>query len=316
MTGYHEPVMIQEVLQMMRVRAGGSYVDMTLGGGGYAEKLLETLGPEGLVLGLDQDAEALAFARERLAKYPNFVAVQSNFSSLSHVLDAHGIREVNGIVFDLGVSSHMLDDASRGFSFMREGPLDMRMDRDNPKTAKDLVNHLSRTALETLLRDFGEEPFAARIARMITERRQKAPLSTTKDLEDLIFHAYPGKLRHGRTHPATRTFQALRIAVNDELGALESALAQSLDRLAPGGTLCCVSYHSLEDRIVKRFFLGHSERKQTYLDKQDTSRTVVRLLTPKPLRPQPAEEDRNPRARSAKLRAAEKTVPLQSPPDR
>lgn len=306
MTGYHEPVMIGEVLQLMRVRVGGTYVDMTLGGGGYAEKLLESLGPDGLVLGIDQDAEAIAFATERLKKYPNFVAIQSNFSELNKVLDANGIREVNGIVFDLGVSSRMLDAPERGFSFQREGPLDMRMDRSLPQTAADLVNRLPRLELERLLRDYGEEPFAARIARKVTERRDKAPLATTKDLAELVFQAYPGKLRHGRIHPATRTFQALRIAVNDELRMLESALSQSLERLAPGGVLCCVSYHSLEDRIVKQFLKSHTERRQYRLEEEAIPHSTVLLLTPKPLRPTPEETGHNPRARSAKLRAAEK----------
>jgi 16S rRNA (cytosine1402-N4)-methyltransferase len=301
--------MVGEALQLMRVRAGGKYVDTTLGGGGYAEKILEALGPDGLVLGIDQDAEAIAFARQRLKDFPNFRPIHDNFSRLGDILDAHGIGEVNGIVFDLGVSSHLLDQPERGFSFQREGPLDMRMDQDLPDTAEHLVNDLSRPALEEILREYGEEPFASRIVRAIIDRRQVSPLKTTKDLADLIYRAYPRKLRYGRTHPATRAFQALRIAVNDELTALQTALASGLDRLAPDGVLCCVSYHSLEDRIVKQFFQRHKASR--YGEEQDSR--ALHILTPKPLVPSDQEVANNSRARSAKLRAAARVAPSTEP---
>jgi len=254
--------MLQEVLQLMRVRSGGTYVDATLGGGGYAERILECLGPQGQVIGVDQDAEALAFATERLKRFTNFQAVHGNFADLGRVLDSVGIREVTGVVFDLGVSSHMLDEPSRGFSFRGEGTLDMRMDRSQQTTAKELLNRLPQQQLQRILSEFGEEPFAGRISRAIVERRRKAPLETTLELADLAWHCYPGKLRHGRIHPATRTFQALRIAVNNELEALQRALESAFGRLAVGGTLSVVSYHSLEDRIVKQFIAERARRSQ------------------------------------------------------
>ncbi|MHB2020422.1 MAG: 16S rRNA (cytosine(1402)-N(4))-methyltransferase RsmH [Candidatus Xenobia bacterium] len=307
MTGYHVPVMLQEVLQLMRVRSGGIYVDATLGGGGYAERLLEGLGPQGKVIGIDQDVEAIAHASKRLARFPNFVVVHANFGDLERVLDDIGIREITGIVFDLGVSSHMFDEASRGFSFRSGGVLDMRMDRSSSQqTAKDLVNRLPQAELQRILKDYGEEPFATRIARAIVERRRKQPLETTTELADVAWHCYPPKMRHGHTHPATRTFQALRIAVNDELETLKRALEAAYERLAIGGVMCFVSYHSGEDRIVKQFFQSHRARGQKPFELGSAPSRQLNILTPKPLQPRPEEIGHNPRSRSAKLRAAER----------
>jgi len=290
---------------MMRVRAGGVYIDATLGGGGYAERLLEALGPSGQLVGIDQDADAIGYAKRRLERFSNFTAVQANFAELEEILDSQSIQGIDGIVFDLGVSSHLLDDPSRGFSFRAEGPLDMRMDTRQQKTARELINHLPAQKIEIILREFGEEPFAGRIARRIVELRQRQPITTTTELEAIVYGCYPAKLRHGRTHPATRTFQALRIAVNDELQNLSTALEAAIKRLVPPGVICCISYHSLEDRIAKQTFQAHARKNRYAPDANDESPRLS-ILTPKPLGPTPEEIGNNPRARSAKLRAAQK----------
>jgi len=289
---------------MMRVRAGGVYVDATLGGGGYAERLLEALESSGRLVGIDQDSDAIQYAMERLGRFKNFTAVQANFADLDDVLDAQNIQGIDGIVFDLGVSSHLLDDASRGFSFRTEGPLDMRMDTRQTKTARDLVNHLPVRELERILKEYGEEPFASRIARRIVEVRHGKTIQTTSELEAIVYGCYPAKMRHGRTHPATRTFQALRIAVNDELQNLRTALEAAIRRLATSGVICCVSYHSLEDRIAKQTF--QQAKKNRYATDASDKTPRLEILTPKPLGPTSEEIGHNPRARSAKLRAAQK----------
>ncbi len=285
----HTPVLLEEVLAWLDPRPGGLYVDATVGTGGHAEAILERILPGGRLLGLDRDPEAIAVAQRRLSRFGEAVTlVQANFQDLRAVLQRFGIERVQGVLMDLGVSSLQLMRPHRGFSFSLPGPLDMRMDPSAPVRAADLVNRLPERELAALLRRYGEEPFAARIAREIVRRR---PLHTTQELRDAVLHAVPRKAWPRRVVVATRTFQALRIAVNEELEALERALPQVGEILAPGGRLVVISFHSLEDRIVKHF-----------LRRAD----LLRVLTPKPVRPSPEEVRRNPRARSARLRAAER----------
>ncbi|MGC8963263.1 MAG: 16S rRNA (cytosine(1402)-N(4))-methyltransferase RsmH [Candidatus Bipolaricaulaceae bacterium] len=283
---FHEPVLLKEVLDLLAPRPGKVIVDATVGTGGHAEALL-SLGAT--VVGIDQDPESLGVAAERLRDFgERFRPVRANFRRLREVLNELGLEKVDGILFDLGLSSWHLAHPERGFSFQEEGPLDMRMDPENPVTAADLVNSLPEREIAHILREYGEERYAARIAREIVRNR---PIRTTKELASLVARCYPPG-RH-RIHPATRTFQALRIAVNDELSALREALPQAVEALRPGGVLCVIAFHSLEDRIVKRFL------------REGARSGRLRLLTKKPVRPKAEEVARNPRARSARLRAAQ-----------
>ena len=264
-------------------------MDCTLGGAGHAEALLERSAPGGRLLGLDRDPEAVARSRERLSRFgPAAVCVQADFAEVGDVAATHGFQPVDGVLFDLGVSSFQLDAPGRGFSFRAEGPLDMRLDPTRGRTAAELANRLPVHELAAVIREYGEERWAARIAEFIAARR---PLRTTRDLAEAVEAAVPRGAWPRRIHPATRTFQALRIAVNDELASLERALPAAAALLRPGGRLAVISFHSLEDRIVKRFLAGEPGLKR---------------LTRKPLPPLAAELGRNPRARSARLRAAEK----------
>lgn len=305
----HVPVLLKETLDLLQPMPGGSYVDGTLGGAGHAEAILDRSTPGGRLLGLDLDPEALERARERLSRFDDrFVLAHDSFSDLERVARWHGFAPTNGILLDLGLSSFQLAHAERGFGFRTTAPLDMRF---NPlqagPSARDLVNQLDVMELSDVLRRFGEEPMARRIARAIVDYRRRALIETTTELAEIVQRAV-GHQR-ARTHPATRTFQALRIAVNRELEALESALPQAIEILAPAGRLAIISFHSLEDRIVKRFFVeqaascvcppglpvcicGHQPR--------------VKVLTRRGIRATPAEVDQNPRSRSAILRAVEK----------
>lgn len=285
----HVPVLLEAVLEWLRPRPGGVYVDATVGTGGHAERILEACGPTGRLVGIDRDPEALDVAHRRLRRFAGRVQlVRGDFADLKALLVRTGVPQVDGVLFDLGVSGLQLAHPERGFSFQLEGPLDMRMDPQQQLTAADLVNRLSERELASLLRRYGEEPFAGRIARSIVRRR---PLRTTSDLVAAVEAAVPPGRRPRRIHVATRTFQALRIATNRELECLESALAQVPEVLRPGGRVVVISFHSLEDRLVKRAF-----------------RSDPRLvpLVRKPVRPGPEEVRRNPRARSARLRAAER----------
>ena len=286
---WHEPVLLDEVLSLLSPGPGVLICDATCGTGGHAEAILAR-GAE--LVGLDKDREALEIARGRLARFGARVRLlHADFRELRAALARLGIKEVQGVLFDLGVSSLQLDSPARGFSFREEAPLDMRMDPSQPLTAAELVNRLPEPELARILWEYGEERYARRIAREIVRARDKAPIHTTTELARLVAHCYPPG-RH-RIHPATRTFQALRIAVNDELAALKEGLAQAVELLSPGGVVCVISFHSLEDRIVKHFFRARAKAGR------------LALLTKKPLRPSPEEVARNPRARSAKLRAAQ-----------
>ena len=310
----HVPVLPAEVLEYLSPRPGGLYLDGTLGLGGHAASVLQAA--EGCrLLGLDRDEEALALATARLAPFGDrFQTRHAAFSDVAACLDDVGWKELDGALIDIGVSSLQLDSPERGFSFMADGPLDMRMDPGSGMPpASRLVNKSSFDTLKDIIATAGEEPQAGRIARAIVEARAKKPIETTRELAAIVEQAYPPKWRAtARNHPATRTFQALRVAVNDEYGELRSFLQSIVPRLAPGGRVVVISFHSLEDRIVKHFF---REEATDCLCSTSLRRCVcghkasLRVLTKKPVTPSPAEVAANPRAGSAKLRAAEKLGP-------
>jgi 16S rRNA (cytosine1402-N4)-methyltransferase len=284
-------------------------VDATVGAGGHAERLLDSMGSGGRLLGLDRDAEALAIARERLARFGDRVRLEhANFDDLEEVVRAAGWDPVAGVLYDLGVSSMHFDDPERGFSYQHDAPLDMRMDRSQSLTAADVLNSYEHPDLARVIRTYGEERWASRIASFIVRARRRRPLSTTLELVELIRDAVPHAARRVGPHPARRTFQALRIEVNGELDALSSSLPQAVATLGASGRLVAISYHSLEDRIVKRFMVAESRGEAPRL----------RLIVRSPVRPDEAEVIVNPRAKAAKLRAAERLAspPLDwSPPD-
>jgi 16S rRNA (cytosine1402-N4)-methyltransferase len=315
----HLPVMLPEVLEALAPRSGGLYLDSTVGLGGHAGAVLERLAPGGRLLGLDQDPQALEIARARLSEVAQrqqwsvpepFHLEKANFTEAAAVLGRLGESSLRGALFDLGVSSLQLDRPERGFSFLREGPLDMRMDSDQPVTAAQLVNHLPEPEMARIISDYGEERWARRVAREIVRERERRPLVTTADLAAVVARAVPQT--PGLTiHPATRTFQALRIAVNRELEVLAGALEACARRLEPGGRLVVLAYHSLEDRIVKRTFArlsGHCQCPPRLPACGCGAAAILRPLARKPLTPGVEELARNPRARSARLRAAERTA--------
>lgn len=293
----HLPVLVEEVLQYLDCRPERIYVDGTVGSGGHSWKILERSSPTGKLIGLDWDEEAVERARKNLSLFEGRVVLRrGNFKDLKSVLKSLSIPGVDGILLDLGVSTEQLESRERGFSFRWDGPLDMRMSQETEINAQDFVKNLPPSDLETLLREYGEERWARRIARNIVRRRQRAPIRTTGELVEAIEESVPRS--RGRIHPATRTFQALRISVNEELNNLRAFLDVAPDLLRPKGRLCIISYHSLEDRIVKNLF-----RHWTRGEKREEK--PFGLLTPKPVVPAAEEVSRNPRARSAKLRAVE-----------
>lgn len=305
---YHTPVLLQEVVELLQPCRGGLYVDCTLGGGGHAEEILRAAGPDGKLIALDWDMEAQESSRERLRGYGDRVQlVRANFAEVEQVLMSIGVTAVDGMMFDVGVSSRQFDEPSRGFSFQREGPLDMRMNRDSGVTAQEVLSNESVEELTRIFRVYGEERRARAIAQRIERERAFRPLETTADLVRVVESVLGPK--RGAIHPATRVFQALRIHVNRELENLQHGLRGAVNMLKSGGRLAVISFHSLEDRIVKQFFVQMStgcvcppalaacacERKE-----------VLRVITRKPVTATEAEVRQNPRARSAKLRVAEK----------
>ena len=306
----HTPVMLKSVLSFLVGGANGRYVDGTLGGGGYAEAILELSSPDGQLLGLDWDEEALIHSANRLRRFEGrFWLHRAAFSEIPEVLREIGWSEVDGIVLDLGVSSLQLDNPDRGFSFLHDGPLDMRMDRRREITAADLVNNLPCDELEKLISQLGEERWAHRIAKAIVERRKIKPFTRTRELAELIDRVVPRSPHGRRLHPATRTFMALRIKVNQELETLDLFLKRVLAVLRPGGRLCIVSFHSLEDRLVKETFRRWAKgcRCSPLVPHCECEgRPLVRVLTKKVVRPTLEEVKVNRRARSARLRAMEK----------
>ena len=289
---------------------GDITVDGTVGGGGHAEAILENTAPDGILIGIDADADALGAAKKRLARFgERTILVKGNFADMETILAEEKIGKVDGILLDLGVSSHQLDTAERGFSFAQDAPLDMRMDRSNPKSASDLVNTLPWEELARIIRNYGEERMAGRIARAIVKERTNSPIRTTTDLAGVVVRAFPRGAEHQRIHPATRTFQALRIAVNDELSSLRKALADGMERLKPGGRFSVISFHSLEDRIVKNAFRAGEKGCTCPPDLPVCAcgrKPRLKVVTRKPVTPGDEEISDNPRARSAKLRTAER----------
>ncbi|HEY8643415.1 MAG TPA: 16S rRNA (cytosine(1402)-N(4))-methyltransferase RsmH [Candidatus Dormibacteraeota bacterium] len=306
MTG-HIPALSKPVIALLQPRPGAVVVDGTLGAGGHARLLLEAIQPGGRLLAIDRDPAAVAGGRIQLSGFePPATVVRGDFGDLDHLARAHGFAQVDAVLFDLGISSVQLDDPARGFSFRGEGPLDMRMDPDDPVTAAQLANQLPERELTDLIRRLGEERWAARIASFIVKRR---PLRTTRDLAGAVEAAVPRAAWPRDIHPATRTFQALRMAVNDELGSLDKGLKSALTILTPGGRMAAISFHSLEDRTVKNFFIAES--KDCLCPPQQpvctcAHRASLRIVTRRPVTADADEVQANPRARSAKLRVAEK----------
>jgi len=319
----HKPVLLKEVIEWLRPEDGGTFVDCTVGLGGHARAILAA-SPDSVLIGVDRDSAAVELAKQRLSIFEDRVRlVKGNFEDVSAALDKWGIGAVSGVLADLGVSSLQLDQGERGFSFGFEAPLDMRMDQSDGPTAADLVNQRSERELADLIFEYGGERGARKIARGIARARDREPVVTTKQLADIVVRALniPGRWR---IHPATRTFQALRIAVNDELDALERFIPAAISALVSGGRLAIISFHSLEDRIVKRSFLRESgrcicEARQSFtgeargdatiddiICKHCGARTRIRILTRRPVRPTPEETERNPRSRSSLLRVCEK----------
>jgi len=295
--GSHEPVLVDEILFWLQCKPGGVYVDCTLGYAGLATRILDHTAPDGILVGIDRDAAALAESRARLHDVMARVHLKhGNFSELKTMVAETGLLRVDGVIFDLGVSSPQLDRPERGFSFREDGPLDMRMDQREGRTAADLIRDLPETELADVMYQLGEERYSRRIARAIVQARMQGAIKTTRELVAVVERAVPASYRHGRIHCATRTFQALRIAVNRELDVLEPALRNAVDILSPGGRLCAVSFHSLEDRIVKHTFRALANGPEA----------SVRVLTKKPVIASEAERDHNPRSRSAKLRVVER----------
>ncbi|MCL5935710.1 MAG: 16S rRNA (cytosine(1402)-N(4))-methyltransferase RsmH [Firmicutes bacterium] len=306
----HRPVLLREVVESLKIHKNGIYVDCTVGGAGHSHEILSISSPGGRLIGLDRDIEAIKAASLRLSEFGDRVTlVQSNFVELPEILDGLGIKKVDGILYDLGVSSYQLDNPDRGFSYMYDAPLDMRMNRDSGATAVDLVNSTPEEELNKIIRRYGEERFAGKIASSIVREREKAPILTTGRLTDIIKQAIPAKFRREGPHPAKRTFQAIRIAVNDELGILEGALRGMVAHLITGGRACVITFHSLEDRIVKETF---REMARSCVCPRDFpacvcgKKPMVKLINAGGIKPSAKETDENPRARSARLRIVEK----------
>lgn len=301
---YHSPVLASETIELLAPRPGSLVLDGTCGGGGHTEAILHT-GAD--VLALDQDPDAVEFASTRLTNFGKRVTLRrANFRDAGRVLDELGIAQIGGALLDLGVSSRQLENADRGFSLMRNGPLDMRMDPGRELTAAEVVNSYTEEELMKIFRELGEEPAARRIASQIVKLRKETPFRETLTLAKAIEKIVG---RHGRRHPATQVFQALRMKVNDELGALEEGLLALTSRLEPGSRIAVITFHSLEDRIVKNFF---RDRSRAWLDRPEWPEPrpnpdyCLRLITAKPIEPDPVEQRANPRSRSAKLRVAER----------
>ena len=309
MTFQHASVLLDECIEALNVRPGGIYLDGTLGGAGHSLEIAKRL-TTGRLIGVDRDPAALEAAGQRLAAYMDRVTlVHSNFRALGAILDELGIGSVDGMLFDLGVSSPQLDDGSRGFSYMSDAPLDMRMDPGDSLTAREIVNTWPREELRRILFEFGEERYAPLIAAAIERRREQKPIETTLELVDVIRSAMPPQALREKQHPAKRSFQAIRIAVNDELSSVSDAMHAAIDRLSPGGRLAVITFHSLEDRIVKNA-MQEAARGCTCPPEFPVcvcgKKPKIRILTRKPVVSGERELAGNPRARSAKLRAAEK----------
>lgn len=293
----HIPVMMNEVLNYLNLEPGKNIVDATIGTGGHSLEIIKRISPGGTLIGIDRDEDSLSIAKSRLIEFKGSCKfVHGNFSDLDSILENLKIKKIDGILFDLGISSFQLSDPGRGFSFQQEGPLDMRMDKSSYISAYDLVNNLNEDEISDILWTFGEERWHNRIAHLLVEEREKHPIATTQDLANIVVKAIPHRYKHRyyRIHPATRTFQAVRIAVNRELEILESALNKAIAISSKNARICVISFHSLEDRVVKHTF------------RKVASEGLIEIITPKPLTPAAAEVETNASARSSKFRVAQK----------
>lgn len=305
----HVSVLLNECLEVLNIKENGIYVDGTLGGAGHSSEILKRLSKEGRLIGIDQDTDALKAAKERLKDYSNVTFVHSNFSNIENVLNNLNIDGVDGILMDLGVSSYQLDEGERGFSYMKDAPLDMRMNRENDFSAYNVVNEYSEEDLYRIIRDYGEEKFAKRIASFIVENRQEKNIETTLELVEIIKNAIPAKARREGPHPAKRTFQAIRIEVNSELSILNKTIEDGVEKLNKGGRMAIITFHSLEDRIVKNKFrdLAVSCRcPKEFPVCVCGEKAKVKIISRKAIEPTKEEVEINPRSRSAKLRVIEK----------
>ena len=305
----HISVLYDEAIENLNIRPDGIYVDGTLGGGGHAAGICRQLGENGLLIGIDRDREALRAAEEKLRDFQcRKIFIHDNYSSVKRVIEECGVRQIDGALLDLGVSSYQLDAKERGFSYMQAAPLDMRMDADDPFTAYDVVNKYDKKELTRIIKTYGEERWASRISDFIVKARKERPIETTDRLVEIIKAAVPAAARREGPHPAKRTFQAIRIEVNDELGQLEKAVDSFIDVLAPKGRLCIITFHSLEDRIVKEKFAYRANpcTCPKNLPCICGKKPEIRKITGKPILPSADELERNPRSRSAKLRVAER----------
>lgn len=307
----HQSVLLDETISYLQVKPDGIYVDGTLGGGGHAWEICRRLGEKGQLIGIDQDGDAIAAASKRLSEFRSSVTIiRRNYREMPGILKELGIEKADGIYLDLGVSSYQLDTCARGFTYKEDAPLDMRMDQQNFLTAAGVVNTYSEMKLYQIIRDYGEEKFAKNIAKHIVKRRQEHPIETTGQLTEIIKAAIPAKMRAGGGHPAKQTFQAIRIEVNQELNVLEESLEQMIDLLSPKGRLAVITFHSLEDRIVKTKF-RESENPCTCPPDFPVcvcgKKSKGKVITRKPIIPSKQEEERNKRSKSAKLRVFERS---------
>lgn len=305
----HISVLLQECLDGLNIRKDGIYVDCTLGGAGHSSEIVKRLSEEGRLIGIDQDKDALKAAGERLKEFNNVTLVHSNFHDIYNVINNLDIEGVDGILIDLGVSSYQLDNGERGFSYMQDAPLDMRMNRENPLSAYEIVNNYSEEEIFRIIKEYGEEKFAKRIAGFIVKAREEKPVETTLELVDIIKAAIPAKARREGPHPAKRTFQAIRIEVNRELDIIETTIRDGVEKLNKGGRMAIITFHSLEDRIVKNVYRDLANPctcPSSFPICVCNKEAKVKLISRKPIEASEEELEYNPRSRSAKLRVIEK----------
>ena len=305
----HVSVLLNECIEGLNIRKDGIYVDGTLGGAGHSSEILKQLSDKGMLIGIDQDLDALKAAKNRLQNFSNVKYVHNNFYNIDSILNELDIEKIDGMLMDLGVSSYQLDEAERGFSYMKDAPLDMRMNRNNTLSAYEVINDYAEEDLYRIIRDYGEEKFAKRIARFIVEKREDKRIETTLELVEIIKAAIPAKARREGPHPAKRTFQAIRIEVNSELSILNKAIEDGINRLNKGGRMAIITFHSLEDRIVKNKF---KELATSCTCPKEFpicvcgGKAKVKIISRKAIEPSKIEVEENPRSRSAKLRIVER----------